>query len=87
MMNHLKMAGVLDRASGFLLGQFTRCDGDGDGTPKPSIREIMEEFLLPLGKPAVWNLPSGHIDDNMPILLGREVSLSLSGGEISLAYC
>lgn len=87
MMNQLKMSGALDRAAGFLIGQFTKCEQpEGEMRFQPKVPEIMEEFLLPLGKPVLKNLPSGHISDNMTLIMGKKVSLDLGKVDFEVKY-
>lgn len=86
MMNQLKMSGVLDRAEGFLLGKFSGCGPDSDDEFSPDIIDIMKEFLSPLEKPVLWNLPVGHEEDNMTLMFGRKLSMTLGDDTLSLGY-
>lgn len=61
---HLKLAGKLDRVRGFLLGDFPGCDPPADDGP--TVRQIAERLLVPLGVPVVWGAPLGH--SQRPIL-------------------
>lgn len=63
MFSHLKMAGVLDKISGLLLGAFTDC-GEKE--------EIHERILhhLPSSIPVVSDLSFGHFPKNFPLAFG-----------------
>jgi len=87
MMNHLKMCGALDRAVGFIVGRFTGCaQPEGEKRFQPSIRAVMEEYLIPTGKPVLYNVPVGHIDDNMTVIMGKPLSMDLSESGWQLRY-
>lgn len=62
----LRLAGLLEAATGFLIGSFTE-----DDDPLPVLRDA----LVPLGKPMIVGWPSGHGTPNRPLPLGAMVHL------------
>jgi muramoyltetrapeptide carboxypeptidase len=55
---HLKQAGKLRDVRGIVLGEFPNGDPAVEGSP--TIREVCERILGPLGIPIVWGAPVGH---------------------------
>jgi muramoyltetrapeptide carboxypeptidase len=87
MMNHLKMNGSLDKAEGFLIGQFTNCgQPSGETRFQPDIKDIMREFLIPLKKPVLWNLPAGHTADSMTLVPGRTLLMECETSQLKISY-
>jgi muramoyltetrapeptide carboxypeptidase len=55
---HLKQAGRLNALRGIVLGEFPDCEATGNGSP--SVREVCERILRPLGVPMVFGAAVGH---------------------------
>lgn len=71
MLNQLRLSRKLESASGFVIGNFT---GMKDGTLE-EVHSLFEEYLKPLGKPAVAGFMIGHCEPNIAIPLGVEAIL------------
>ncbi|MFC7686728.1 LD-carboxypeptidase [Ureibacillus sp. GCM10028918] len=71
MLNQLRLARKLEGAAGFVIGNFTDIN---DGTLK-EVWTLFEEYLKPLGKPAVSGFMIGHCEPNIAIPLGVEAIL------------
>ena len=72
MLSHLRNAGKLDDAAGFVIGECTDCvprKNDPGYFTDLSI-EVFEYYLKPLGKPVLYGLPMGHSDDLATLPLG-----------------
>jgi len=67
MLATLVAGGHLDAVSAFVLGDFTDCAPGRDGV---TVLDVVREVLLPLGKPIVAGVPSGHGLVNEPLILG-----------------
>ena len=73
MLSHLRNAGKLNDAAGFLIGQ---CHGCRPFEHNPgyycdiSIEDVFEYYFKPIGKPALYGLPLGHTDDLATLPLG-----------------
>jgi muramoyltetrapeptide carboxypeptidase len=75
LLTQLRLAGVLDAASGFVLGSFT--EGE-DPTA------VLHEHLAGLGKPLIAGWPAGHGRPNRPLPLGLRVALDAAAGTLTL---
>ena len=68
----LARAGILPRAAGIVLGEFTDCRPGSDGV---SAEEVMRRSLRPIGIPVAVGYPAAHGKRNYPFLHGGEVVL------------
>jgi muramoyltetrapeptide carboxypeptidase len=55
---HLKQAGKFDGVRGIVLGDFPECEAPVAGSP--TVRDVCERILGPLGVPIVFGAPVGH---------------------------
>lgn len=77
MWTHLSLAGILDEIAGVVLGDLTACDPPGGDH---GAREVMDELIRALGKPAIAGLPIGHGPVHLSVPLGTRVRLT--GGSL-----
>lgn len=73
MIYQLKLAGVFDRISGLIVGQFTDYEEDNDmycGL-KESILNAVSEYSFPV----CFGFPVGHVKLNFPVIMGARTSL------------
>ncbi len=75
LLTQLRHSGVIDAASGFLLGSFTE---DADPTA------VLREHLAGLGKPVLAGWPAGHGRPNRALPLGAGVTLDAGAGTLTL---
>jgi len=82
MLAHLKQAGALDKISGFIFGKCTDCASG----PQPTftVREVIEQYILPLEIPAIYNADIGHEEDNFTLPVSVNAELNADSGEIRL---
>lgn len=81
---HLRMLGALDRLAGVIVGQFTDMRrGAGDGGAL-AFDEVLATYLEPLGIPAAYGFPIGHVDDQWTLPIGVRARLDASAGEVEL---
>lgn len=77
MLWRLYLAGTLHKVKGIIFGQFT----DYRPSAKYSTMEDMLDSLLqrvgPLSIPVAFGFPVGHVDDNLPMVEGVKVTLSV----------
>ena len=57
MVTHLRLAGVLGRVAGVVLGDFVGCEEEGSDY---AATEVLDELLGDLGVPVVAGFPAGH---------------------------
>ena len=84
----LNRRGVLDKAVGFVFGEWTDVPTDGSGNfgsyrggEFKSIADmIRREFMKDKNVPVAFGFPAGHGKVNYPLLMGAKVRLSVSDG-------
>jgi muramoyltetrapeptide carboxypeptidase len=73
LVTQLKLAGVLRRVAGVMLGTFPRCDEPG-GTP--TAREVLASLFADFTGPVVAGVPVGHVDGpSLTLPLGVRVRI------------
>ena len=75
MLVQLRQSGCLSAAAGFLIGRFSDA---------PCPRDVLEEFLAPLGKPILAGWPTGHGTPHLSLPLGPRVRLDAEAGSLTL---
>ncbi|RWR04603.1 LD-carboxypeptidase [Siminovitchia fortis] len=71
-MNHLKMAGKFQDCIGIIMGECTGCDVAYGKT----YADLINEFVVPLGKPLMTNLTTGHGTYKTAIPIGAMVNMN-----------
>lgn len=74
MLTQLALAGKFDDAAGIILGDFNNCEAP-QGEESLSFMEVLEEILIPYGKPTIYNLQVGHCSPMITLPLGVEAVL------------
>jgi muramoyltetrapeptide carboxypeptidase len=83
MLSHLRLAGLLDRIAGLIVGQFTDMKrGTADGAL--GFEEVLEHYVGPLGIPAAFGFPIGHVDEQWTLPIGVRARLDAGGGEVEI---
>ena len=82
MLSTLKLAGVLDRLAGVVLGAFTNCNpGDGYGTL--TLDEVFDDyFVKPLQVPVYSGATFGHIKRKFTLPVGLEVEIDADAASL-----
>jgi len=83
MMIALKKAEMLKNLKALLVGQFTDIPENNPHFGKP-YQDIILEHTQEYNYPVIFDAPIGHITDNYPLMLGRELVLKDSGSQIQL---
>jgi muramoyltetrapeptide carboxypeptidase len=76
MMRMLKRAGKLAKLKGLIVGAFNELSPESipfGSSPEQVIWHIVKEY----GYPVCFNFPTGHIDDNRAMVVGRSVRLEV----------
>ena len=74
MFTTLRLAGILDRIHGLILGSFQNC-----GTEE-EIRDVIEQNLIDFSGPVVWGFPIGHGQRNLALPIGPRAVLDARAG-------
>jgi muramoyltetrapeptide carboxypeptidase len=82
MITHLKVAGILDKLSGFIFGQCTNCLPDGDYASL-TLEQVLNDHIKPLGIPAWFGAQIGHIEPILTFPMGVEVEINANAGTIN----
>ena len=83
MLTQLKLAGILDRISGFIFGTCSDC-GPGKGYGSLTLEQVLEDHIKTLGIPAWYGSMIGHIENKFTIPLGVKAEIDADIGRISL---
>lgn len=84
MMNHLKLSGALSKISGIIVGQFSDCEEDPQ--MKQTISEIIFDAVSDYQYPVCFGFPAGHVDYNLPLILGENLTLSVTKAKSFIEY-
>jgi len=74
---HLRLAGILPKLAGLIVGQFTKHRGD-DTT---AMQDMIHDMVAPYNYPVAYNFPIGHVARNVPIVEGSTATLEVSDDE------
>lgn len=83
LLTQLKLAGILDKISGFIFGQCTYCDPEIPAESL-SLSQVIAEHIKPLNIPAWYGSHIGHIADQFTLPLGVEVEIDADFGSIKM---
>jgi muramoyltetrapeptide carboxypeptidase len=78
--NHLKLAGKLDDCIGIIMGQCTGCTVSYG----KSYDDLINEVLVPLGKPLISNAATGHGVYKAAFPIGAQINLNADAGTITV---
>lgn len=83
MMTTLKLAGILDRISGFVFGTCSECE-PGEGFGSLTLEEVFNDHVKPLGVPAWRGAMIGHRMPQFTIPVGIQVEIDAAAGRIRM---
>ncbi len=78
---HLRLAGILQRVAGVVVGE---CRYSPEPEPPLTVRQILDDLVVPLGKPAIYGLACGHGDHHLTLPLGVRARLDATRGVLSV---
>jgi len=84
MIQNLRFSGALSQLSGLVVGQFSDCNEDPQ--MKQTILEIVADAVQDYHYPVCFNFPSGHVEYNLPLIMGANVKLEVSGKVAELNF-
>jgi muramoyltetrapeptide carboxypeptidase len=77
MMMNLKRSGKLQNLAGLIVGGMTEMK-DNDIPFGKTAEEIIAEAVAEYSFPVVYGFPAGHIQNNFPLIFGREATLNVT---------
>ncbi|MBP1989167.1 S66 peptidase family protein [Paenibacillus eucommiae] len=80
MLNHLKLAGKFNDCIGIVMGQCTLCQTSYGKT----YDDLIDEFIIPLGKPLITNLSAAHGMYKAAVPIGASINLDASNNLITV---
>jgi len=84
MIQNLRFSGVLSKLSGLVVGQFTDCEEDP--LMMQTIHEIITDAVCDYDYPVCFNFPAGHVENNLPLVLGATVQLEVTAEKVQLKF-
>lgn len=78
---HLRLAGVLAQVAGVIVGE---CRYKEDPGATLSLRDILQDLIVPLGKPAIYGLACGHGTHHLTLPVGVRARLDATRGILSI---
>lgn len=82
-MIRLKLAGKLQKLKGLVIGEFTEYRSDKNFE---SMEDMLAEMLEDENMPIAFGFPTGHGDDNLPLLLGAQCTLDVNKESTLLSF-
>lgn len=79
----LKLAGILDKLGGLVLGKFTEIPEAANAL---SLEQVFEEYLRDMPYPIATNLCYGHVTTKNCIPVGLQARLEVTEGKATLQY-
>lgn len=77
---HLRLAGILPRLAGLIVGQFTKHRGDDTS----AMVDMISDMVACYDYPVAFNFPIGHVPRNVPIVEGANAVLEVTPGSTRL---
>jgi len=84
MMQSLRLSGALAQISGLVVGQFS--ETSEDPLMNRSIVEIIYDAVSDYDYPVCFDFPAGHVDYNLPLVLGTQAHLNVTSAGATLGY-
>ena len=81
MMQALKRAGMLENISGLIVGGMNGMNDNAipfGKTAEEIIRDVVSEYAYPVA----FNIPAGHINENLPLLFGKKASFTVATNQV-----
>lgn len=86
MLTQLKLAGKLDSCNAFVFGIFKNINERKPFYPNYSytLKEVVEQLIMPYNKPILMNMPIGHIDNKLTLPIGISAIVNTESKYIEL---
>lgn len=83
MIYRMKAAGIFDRVKGMIVGRFANAPANKDFN---HINEVFHSVIKDYDFPVCYNFPTGHVDENYPLIEGATVTLTVGDGYSTLEF-
>jgi muramoyltetrapeptide carboxypeptidase len=77
MLTQLALGGVFDDCAGIILGTWSNCEPKK--TDGFTVLDVIQNIVVPYGKPTLWNIQIGHSPVNMALPFGVQATLDATG--------
>jgi muramoyltetrapeptide carboxypeptidase len=84
MIQNLRLSGILAKISGLIIGQFSECEEDP--LMMQSVQELILSAVNEYGYPVCFNFPAGHVEYNLPFILGGNIDLLITKDRTELIF-
>ena len=81
MMQALKRAGMLENLSGLMIGSMNKMNDNAVPYGKTA-EEIIRDVVSGYAYPVAFDIPSGHVKENLPILFGKKASFTVTANQV-----
>ncbi len=83
----LKRSGKLNKLKGLIIGGFSDItDNTGEFAFNQSVEEMVMNAVGKCNFPICFHFPSGHINPNYPLIMGRKVNMNVTADEVTLEF-
>jgi len=83
MIYRMKAAGVFDRVKGLIVGRFNNAPANKDFQ---HIDEVFHSVVKDYDFPVCYDFPTGHVEENYPLIEGATVKLKVMPEKVTLEY-
>ncbi|MEE0974385.1 MAG: LD-carboxypeptidase [Muribaculaceae bacterium] len=83
MIYRMKAAGVLDRVKGLIVGKFNNAPANKDFK---HINDVFHSVVKDYDFPVCYDFPTGHVEENYPLIEGAMVTLKIAPEGVTLEY-
>ncbi|MEL6471456.1 MAG: LD-carboxypeptidase [Cyanobacteria bacterium J06623_4] len=84
MLTQILLAGKFQDAAGIALGHFVDCFPSDGVIQSFSVEEVLRDRLIPTGKPTLYNLMFGHVEENAVLPIGARATLDATEKTLSI---
>ena len=83
MLTQLRQAGIFEKCAGVVLGGFTNCTVEYPDYAL-YLEDIIQDIIVPAGKPVLANMSIGHMDTKITVPLGVRCRLDAGAGTLEI---
>lgn len=84
-LNNFRLSGKFSKLKGLVVGAFTEMKDKKRPFGK-TVFEIISEYTEGYDYPVLFNFPAGHIENNLPFVLGTQIKLVIKDQGTSIKY-